>query len=476
MMDPDFDDDHMLLGPGSKAPREPSPAAQGDDVNDAGGDVDADALLAQMSDTGSDSDDDGAEAAPGATATDGNADAGTAGGEEGDDSAARIAGITSKKEAKLLLSKKEYKKWKKQNGKSKKDKSKKDKQAKAGKKSSKGAEKKSAGGDKKQKSGRRKKYRTASDDEGDDAVQSAGHVSDDDEEGGGRRKRRSRKAPVENTDAQYDYSAGATARQPLQPRQTRQPGGRKETEGARMARVREEAERIVERLNIARLRDFDALRNGTGAPINRIQLIPMVKYVANRLDLHEHLVEAGFLKEICNWLCTGHVLAPIDLRTAALEALNNIKFENSEGGKLPSAATNSKKDEEDTYQGATKEQLIETNLGFAVNLLRTHPEETTANKAKATYLLQRLSRAFDGERDDRRRETKKWQTQGDQHVLPPFEIMKSASEVFADKTSRINPLDPNSYLRVPPLRLPATYISGMFEYQGTQKDRDEGDH
>lgn len=452
------DDDDMLLGLGQAAPAEGEAPVDADQVHDAP------ASNASES-SGSDSDDD---AAPAADDDQVDADALLA-AVEGDDADAPgdaaapaaespFAHITDKKEAKKTLSKADYKLWKKALGKDKKKKSKKDK--KKGKPSKKDKKKNK---DKKGGKASKKQRKNGSDDE----YASSGEGSGSDEENAGGRGGRKKRAAAQRAQQSFAFEgADLNARLAQQ-----QPKKKKPTAASTLQAQHTNCAELVEAMELARLADAEARRLGQ-PPLRRIQLIGKVRDAANRLHLHETLVKCGFLKELGAWLVAGDELAPEDLRTAALDALELIPFEDAEGGKR--VATKKKHgddvDDVDLYDGASKEDLRATNLGYAANKLRQHPKETPRNRAKATYLLQRLSFAFNGGSEGLPNDSKLWQSQGRADILPPFAHVKSASEKFAEKQSRVDPTDPKSYLRVAPKRFQPSYVSGIFDYSTQKRD------
>jgi len=462
----DHDDDEFLLG-GARPEAAPVTLEADDDA--AAPEADADALAAALgdSDSGSSSDDDDDDAA-GAANGENAAGGGAANGDAAEAAAAGgeidLSAIKSKKEAKALLSKKQYKKWKKKHGK----KAKKDKKSKKSKKDDAKAKK-----GKKESSKKSKKSKKGGDDSD----------ADDDDDAAARRGKRSTRQTrarrvADDANGEYDFEGGAM---PPGMADTQRGAGlqqAKMTAKRKLAQVKEDCERVVRKMAEARKADAEAIRAGT-PPLNRVRLIPLVRAAANRIDMHEWLVEAGFLQELGNWMCTGRQLAPIDLRSTALDALSLIKIEHAEGGKEIKQKKNKNGDVDDLdrYEGVSKEQLKGSNLGYAANFLRQHPSETTENRNKASYLLQRMSRAFAGEEPEVDPSTvKRWTAQGDATVLPPFEALQSSSELFVAKTVRVDPLDPTSYLRVPPLRLAKTYVSGVFNYayDGTAEKRAGG--
>lgn len=339
-------------------------------------------------------------------------------------------------------------------------KSKKDKKDKKGKKSS--SKKESS---KKHKSSSSKRKSKRGDDDDASVASSANHEFDDeDDDNGGHHAggRRTKRAAAKRAQETFAFEGEDLNRRLAQPGSSQKKTSQKNA----LEIEKRNCLQLVESMSAARLADQQARARGE-APLHRVQLIPKVRDAANRLHLHETLINSGFLIELGAWLVTGDELAPEDLRTAALDALELIPFEDAEGGKRVSRKKKNGEDVDDTdaYDGATKEDLKKTNLGYAANKLRQHPKETPRNRAKATYLLQRLSVAFNGGSAAAPAEVKKWQSQGESGILPPFAHVKSASEKFAEKQSRVDPTDPKSYLRVAPKRFQPSYVSGMFDYE-----------
>ena len=204
-------------------------------------------------------------------------------------------------------------------------------------------------------------------------------------------------------------------------------------------------------------------------PINRVLMVEETTKFLVSVHLHEKLVEHGVLDELCHWMADKktNTLAPLDLRSAALDALLEFALEGVVGGKRVPHKNQFKKDElvDDLQAGLTgisRQQLQSTDLGWATNFLRQHPDETVQNRAKATRLLERFSRLFGG--DDRvgggsKREPVKWKTYGAENILPPYETLQSSAELFIKSHSQVDPRDPMSYHKAPPHRPPQAYIA-----------------
>jgi hypothetical protein len=358
----------------------------------------------------------------------------------GDEDAAAVMASMSKAEAKASLTPKDYKKWKKAHKKAKKAKksSKKDKKIKkAGKKEAKEA-----------------------------AAPKA--------------KRERKSAPAEGD---YNFSGGAPVLARKGSASANVAASKKAAKTAFAAAEQRSAAELVERMRKARMDDAAATKANT-PPLYRIALKQDVVLIAGREHLHRFLMDAGFLKELSHWLGDRKTkqIAPLDLRVAALQILGMLQLE----GVPRSGLSKEKKqrtdkngdiiEDTDAYGGVTQEHLAATDVGWAVNFLRSHAQETTRNRAKATYMLQQLSRAFAGGDDDgadheRNTTQRKWRTQGDVTVMPPYESLPSATEVFQKGLCKVDPLDPTSYLRVPPLRVSAAYITGVGQ-QAVRNGRD----
>lgn len=408
---------------------------------------------------------------------------GDAAGVGDDDSKFMVDGRPmTKKEAKKALSKADYKQWKRRFGgggddgdgdddddeKSSKKKKKKDKDGKK--------DKKKASKDSK----RSKKKRDADDSDDGDAAEG-------DDAPPKQRKRREATKAKERLQAQgrrtkASAGAGAAAGAELQGLTLQQPGDALAAAGAgkkravvtmTVERKKQLAADTVKLMREARIADAAARANNE-PPTHRLGIIGEVQTVLRREMLHEDLVAAGVLEELAYWLFdptrNPPELAPLDLRTAALDCL--LRFELEGADNLGNAARRGptrrrgKNGDEDIdvfvgYEGIDAETLRKSEIGRAVNFVRRHPNELNVNKNKAVALLQNLSRTFEGHEHNRKRRVL-WPCINDRDVASPFDPVRTASDVFASSINRIDPKDPSSYMRVPPKRIPKSYITTLY--------------
>ena len=259
------------------------------------------------------------------------------------------------------------------------------------------------------------------------------------------------------------------------------------TKEQRFAVAEASSRELVQRMAAARKHDTAFLlkqkKGGAAAssssalsspPIQRILLRDTVLDFGRRVDNEVPLINAGFLAELAHWIVDGatNELAPLDLRNVAYELLLKYGFK----GSMEATHPNRIVDTEDlnAWEGIGREHLEGTTLGRAVNVSRQHSGETAQNRKRAVTLLQRLSRAYSGgdDSDDEgagRSSGKKggansggmavrWACDKDATIATPFEYITNATEVFVGKVAQVDPLDPESYLRVPPLRIRKTPI------------------
>lgn len=238
----------------------------------------------------------------------------------------------------------------------------------------------------------------------------------------------------------------------------------------------EAAADFVQVMRKAAKADEEARAKGLPA-LTRLGIVPRFVLATSRVSLHEHLIEAGFLKEVASWIADTKrkELAPLDLRTVALDALERFAIEGVSCGKLPAKVGTHRKVagadvllDESTYDGITVEQLeAAPELGRALNFARNASGENADFKRRVSSIIENVSRAFHdvggGSKVDRAGgATVKWKAYGDPTVLPPFEILKTKAEICQGVFCRVDPLDPTSYSRVPPTRTPPAYITGLF--------------
>jgi hypothetical protein len=359
-------------------------------------------------------------------------------------------GTMSKSEAKKKLSKADYKKWKKQHGKEKKKK--KDKRGRKGEK------KESGKGSRPAKNRRRERETGAS-------IENTGSLP------AKRRRREKELAPVpevesgaeEPTMAGEGIVSGEVAR--------KRGVGSSLSKQQKEQLLREEAKKILAMMRTARCEDDLARRQGR-PPLQRITIKNDVIEGCRRIALHEYLVkpdgdgETSILDELANWIYdkTRKEFGPLDLRTTALDLLLAFEVSGVTHMYAKPGKSSSKKDdsEELHYEGIGRFELENSSIGKAVNLLRKHDQESARNRNVACKLLQRFSCAFSGEAlDDVEEAEPKWGSMGDPDVLPPFNTLKTASEMFHQRIMKVDDQDPTSYARLPPRRIEKTLITNL---------------
>ena len=229
----------------------------------------------------------------------------------------------------------------------------------------------------------------------------------------------------------------------------------KETKQQRLSRYLQAANSLVYRMGEARRADTNARATRREAPLHRFVLREQVLESAQNLTLHEALVEAGFLEELSYWLYdpSTNELGPLDLRTHALDLLLRFRYHGLATVRHQPGKTSLKFDDVASYEGIEKEHLLRTNLGEAVNKVRNNPKEVPSNRNKALMLIERFIRVLSGEEEEEaaKYETK-WPSMGNPLVADPFVYVPSHSEAFLRRFAVADPLDPTSYLRVPPPR------------------------
>ena len=375
----------------------------------------------------------------------------------------------SKSDAKKLLSKGEYKQWKKLHK----------------KKDSSAKEKKKHDKEKKKKEKHRTKEATADNAGGaGDSTQAlksakptrrprrAGAAADGGEgqEAPAKRQRRETKQPVDAYNADENAQLGGEGGAPddtLQRAATTRPSAASQKQ-LRDQLSKVDAHKTLELMKQARHDDELARRAGR-PPLHRVAIKDAVVHNCRRVALHEYLVHGdhgGFLNELSFWLWdrTRKELGPIDLRTSALELL--LAFEIYGVTHMYEKASAKKKasmdDDITKYEGISRAELEDASIGKAVNFIRTHPQETPRNRNMACKILQRFSRAFSGELDNEEQDAEpKWGCMGDPTVLTPFNTLKTASELFHQRITKVDDLDPTSYARVPPRRIDKSVITNL---------------
>ena len=225
-------------------------------------------------------------------------------------------------------------------------------------------------------------------------------------------------------------------------------------------------------------------------PISRLLLREKLIHSCQCVALQPFLLENGFLNLICDWIWDEelNMPAPLDLRQTALSALLLFEMEGVMSAYKKKRRFDQMKkeyrrkqdtlfesiDEVDQYNGITHEQLINSNLGKCIKNILFYPGEISANKQKATILLERMSRIFSYTLDkdeDEWEDSKvsvelsdnvrisipktnkiKWASMHDKTIASPFEMIKTETEEFQSVCNQIDEENPNSYEKRPPLR------------------------
>ncbi|KAG5479583.1 hypothetical protein CUR178_03344 [Leishmania enriettii] len=192
-------------------------------------------------------------------------------------------------------------------------------------------------------------------------------------------------------------------------------------------------------------------------PLNRVALKRIVQARCRQGYMVGPLVEAGILQELSYWLfdLDRAEPAPYELRTAALDILVSLPME----GSIPMT------EDITAFMGVSREHLIKTDLGRALNALRRYSEETVENKGKCVQLLTSFSRVISGASDkdqaDEHKSKAVWKCQRDPTVASPFEVLETCSEAFQKSFMKPDPRDPTSYNGVLPWRPPAATITNV---------------
>ncbi|TPP54111.1 TFIIS helical bundle-like domain family protein [Leishmania donovani] len=232
----------------------------------------------------------------------------------------------------------------------------------------------------------------------------------------------------------------------------------RKTSSAELAAI---AKELVAAMAKARQLDEDIISGRNtfpGAfPLNRVALKSIVQARCRQGYIVGPLVEAGILQELSYWLYDVDRAdpAPYELRTAALDILVSLPMEGS------IAAT----EDLTAFMGVSREHLIKTDLGRALNALRRYNEETIDNKGKCVQLLTTFSRVISGASDkdqmDEHKSKAVWKCQRDPTVASPFEVLETCSEAFQKSFMKPDPRDPTSYNGVLPWRPPAATITNV---------------
>lgn len=249
------------------------------------------------------------------------------------------------------------------------------------------------------------------------------------------------------------------------------------TQAQRIMRAEADAAAIVALMREKRAADESA-RRLEQPPLHRFGIMEDVARHCRRRYMQQYLVACGVLEELSRWLYdpVKSELGPLDLRTLALSLLVEFEVrgmpstekldddEDFEEGKAKK-----KVDDLTKYRGICREDLEGCSIGAAVNKIRMHPQELQRNKALATHVLQRLSRAFRVRRDDDAEPQApvevQWKCKGDSDVAPPFDPVIAASDEFQMRMFKPDPLDPLSYLRLPPKRYQKGYVTNLSHIQ-----------
>ncbi|KPA85647.1 hypothetical protein ABB37_00045 [Leptomonas pyrrhocoris] len=386
-------------------------------------------------------------AAGGGAAASGHAgDDGSRGGEVDDDALLRIS---DKKEAKRL-GKKLYKRWKKLIKKTKKHKGSKSKKE---KKSS--SKKKSGSGSKGKGKGKRKSRAADVDDvDVDDLLISMGNEEDDNEIG--------LVPAAELSDAAADIEArlhkAALRESKMRADKASKKAAQQKSTSAEVVNI---AKELVAAMAKARRMDDDIVsgRNTQPGvfPLHRVALKDLVQARCRQAFMVGPLVEAGIMQELSYWLYDVDRAepAPYELRTTALDILMTFPLEGS------IAMT----DDLTQFMGVSREHLIKTDIGRALNALRKFNDETVENRGKCVQLLASFSRVISGtaekDQNDENKSKAVWKCQRDPTVASPFEVLETCSEALQKSFMKPNPRDPTSYNGLLPWRPPAATITNV---------------
>ncbi|KAH9600496.1 Transcription factor IIS [Trypanosoma melophagium] len=408
--------------------------------------------------------------------------------------------IESKSEAKAL-GRKLYKRWKKLHKRSKKE-----RRRHGSKKKSKRDDKKHK---EKKKEKKRKRRRTDDDDEDNDFENDMGEEEEKKEKEGKRKgsnSKRQRKSsrhekPIALGDEDLGSAPFANIDEVLLAEEAaaRRSGGRsgkgsrssnnnsnnnlfsevkpkKLSADAQRGALRAMAAAVVNSMREARLQD-EVDMNQRRPPLHRVSILDKVVAQCRREALRPFLIEEGILQELSTWLYdfNRREIAAFELRSAALDILLGFPID----GELNAGIARNGDEILDAFTGMTREHLINTDLGSAVNALRQDKHEVHQNRSKAVRLLERLSRAMSGGVKSARRSgdgsgnssfaggsggsssNVTWKCQDDPTVAPPFHMVQTGTEAFQTALVRPDPLDPLSYLRVPPRRAPKAYVTNL---------------
>ena len=391
--------------------------------------------------------------------------------DDADTNAVALSGVfpdgLSKKEAKKSLSKADYKLWKKANSSGKKDK----KKDKKDKKKSSGKDKKEKGSSSR-KSGKKRGHDDDDEDvddliaetgEGDNFIPEEGY-NDGDLQARKKSRRDKVAGKLREMIHEGDSSPAAETSFRVEP-YTGAITKKKKTPLQRRNLMENEVREMILKMQTARKADTHALTTGQGAPINRLLVKDQVMSIALNAEYEEILVEERFLDELTYWLMDPVTKgpAPLDLRTAAINLLMNFGFKGSRNlvHRKPHSSGKAK-DEVSTYEGIDREALESCKfLGMAINYIRQNERELPDLRNKACVILERLSRAWADRPEFSQAPSKRggmeyYPSKGKKDIAGPYQHITTEVEAFRKTLNHVNPLDPDSYHRVPPMFLRQT--------------------
>lgn len=267
------------------------------------------------------------------------------------------------------------------------------------------------------------------------------------------------------------------------------------------------AEALLEKMENAQKEDDNCIANPTlyGPPLHRILISKEVELMFAKKVFQPHLLENGRgLNLLSRWLLETNStkkgerraeerteasrLGSLELRSKALDILLCIPiYQPSEEGEAIEGRKGGRGNRggwEGEGQGVTgysRENLIGTDLGRAVNIVRQHANETPENRAKCAALLERFSRAFtahlrqpafSSNRDGRDSHesalstesaatTVSWKCKNQSDVASPFQIVPTVCEQFQKEFMRPDPRDPTSYFNLLPPRFPVKVVTNL---------------
>lgn len=281
---------------------------------------------------------------------------------------------------------------------------------------------------------------------------------------------------------------------------------------------------LLQKMEKAQQEDDKCLTNSAlyGPPLHRIALSAEVAAMFAKKAFQPFLLEEGKgLQLLSRWLLeqpsqnekeegneeekkrfSGATprLGSLELRSSALDILLRIPL--YESAAEDEAALEGKQRAGAVVRptpGYTRENLIATDLGRAVNLLRQHAHETEGNRAKCAALLERFSKAFTAhlQTSSFRRggggRSKRgggfhgrgraggggrgagavdWRCSDRPDVASPFQMVPTVCEQFQKEFMRPDPRDPTSYFNLLPPRLPVkvvTNVSGSLAQEFAEK-------